>query len=132
MKCRECEKDKSDNEFFIPKSGYSNHRCKECESIRKQKYYQNNKDPYKERSKSSALKFKQFIEEYKSTRSCIKCGESDPCCLDFHHINPDDKKYKLPSLKRGYSIKTILNEISKCKILCSNCHRKLHANRFII
>ena len=67
-----------------------------------------------------------WLTEYKANQSC-KCGEKDPACLDFHHRNPDDKKFDISSaVKRGCSKGRILEEIAKCDVLCSNCHRKLH------
>ena len=58
-------------------------------------------------------------------KGCSKCKEIDPKCLDVHHLNPKDKKYhtyqmlKLPK-------SDFLAELSKCVILCANCHRKAH------
>lgn len=57
---------------------------------------------------------------------CVICGESEPVCLDFHHINPDEKKFTIGK-HRNKSKENLLLEISKCICLCANCHRKLHA-----
>ncbi len=45
---------------------------------------------------------------------------------DFHHLNGEEKDYAMASL-RMYSEKTMMKEVEKCAVLCSNCHRKLHA-----
>lgn len=26
---------------------------------------------------------------------CIVCGESEPVCIDFHHINPEEKEFTI-------------------------------------
>lgn len=65
------------------------------------------------------------INFIKENNCCQLCGESDISCLDFHHINPSDKKFSITD-GRNYGIREVLDEISKCAILCSNCHRKLH------
>ena len=58
--------------------------------------------------------------------SCVVCGESEPICIDFHHINPEEKEFTIGK-HRSRSREWILTEISKCVCLCANCHRKLHA-----
>ena len=70
---------------------------------------------------------KKWFDELKSTYYCIKCGENNPLCLDFHHRDPVEKKYELAYMGvRGYSKEKILAEIDKCDVLCANCHRKNH------
>ena len=57
---------------------------------------------------------------------CNDCGITfHKCAYDFHHINPSQKKFEIaPSLDRNWD--TILEEINKCIMLCSNCHRVRH------
>jgi hypothetical protein len=59
---------------------------------------------------------------------CSKCGyKKNLAALEFHHINPSEKKFKLDSRKLSNSNwNTILSELSKCKLLCSNCHAEEH------
>jgi len=68
----------------------------------------------------------QWMQEFKATKHCALCFENDSRCLEFHHTDPSNKSYAVARMMRGYSKKTILKEISKCIILCANCHRKLH------
>lgn len=66
--------------------------------------------------------------QYLMTHPCSKCGENNICCLDFHHINPDEKFKAISTLiNEGYEWNIIEQEISKTKIMCTNCHRKLTA-----
>jgi hypothetical protein len=44
--------------------------------------------------------------------------------LDFHHINPHEKDMVLH--KKDLSI-VVKAELDKCLVLCSNCHREVHA-----
>jgi hypothetical protein len=69
---------------------------------------------------------KAWLLAYKNKYPC-KCGEGDPACLDFHHV--DGKKEINVSLvtKRAWSIERLKAEVAKCVILCANCHRKEHA-----
>lgn len=58
---------------------------------------------------------------------CIFCGY-DRCsaALDFHHLVENQKKFGLSQngLTRSWA-KTKL-ELSKCILVCANCHREIH------
>jgi hypothetical protein len=61
-------------------------------------------------------------------RGCIKCPEKDIVCLDFHHWGPKkDIVGNLLAQRRPWE--EIREELEKCVVLCSNCHRKLHAGK---
>lgn len=45
--------------------------------------------------------------------------------LEFHHVDPNSKDFNLCN-KKTYSFESIKNEIDKCILLCSNCHREIH------
>ncbi|HEX5059944.1 MAG TPA: hypothetical protein VFV99_11325 [Kofleriaceae bacterium] len=66
--------------------------------------------------------------DFKSTKSCIKCGESAPECLHFHHRDPTEKEVDLSKIACSgqWSKKRILAEVAKCDVLCANCHMKHH------
>jgi hypothetical protein len=92
------------------------------------KWYKKNRDQIRTRIKTNKLKVKIWFKEYKKTLNCDRCPETDPVCLDFHHIDPSKKEIAISNAANsGWSIKRILKEISKCDILCANCHRKEHA-----
>ena len=59
---------------------------------------------------------------------CHDCGGTfHKCMYDFHHVNPLEKKFEIaPALDRNWN--TILEEVDKCVMLCSNCHRLRHYN----
>lgn len=68
-----------------------------------------------------------FVLVHKAERGCEKCGERHPACLSFHHMDGDTKEANIASLiGRGASWRRLLAEMSKCIVLCENCHRKLH------
>jgi hypothetical protein len=59
----------------------------------------------------------------------LKCeigGENHPACLDFHHINPEEKEFPVERFKQHLSWSKLKAEIAKYRVLCANCHRKLH------
>jgi len=60
--------------------------------------------------------------------NCVDCGLVDEVLdvYDFHHLDPKQKDFSFG--KRGSrSFDSIKAELSKCVLLCSNCHRKRHA-----
>lgn len=55
---------------------------------------------------------------------CADCnGKFDPCVMDFDHIDPSKKKANIGVLARRSDMKHLMEEISKCEIVCANCHR---------
>ena len=100
---------------------YSNAKNKE--------WYIRNRDSKRAKTKERLDKLKQWYSELKSKLRCEECGENHIACLDFHHKNPDDKENSVSLLMaNGVGKVKILEEIDKCIVLCSNCHRKLHFN----
>jgi len=72
---------------------------------------------------------KAKLDAIKAERGCERCGESDPICLDFHHIDQTNKKYTVARLYAGtWKWERLLAEIELCRVLCANCHRKEHRN----
>lgn len=57
----------------------------------------------------------------------IKLTESNYSIFDFHHTDPNTKEYSWSKL-RLFSDSRILEELSKCQLLCANCHRLVHSN----
>ncbi len=81
---------------------------------------------YKQKVKRMGLLIDWF-RQYKEDVSCIRCGESNSICLDFHHIDVSKKDHEISAMiGDGYSREWILAEIEKCIVLCANCHRKEH------
>ncbi len=57
---------------------------------------------------------------------CNKCkGVFDPICYDFHHVNPSEKEFTI-SENMLVGLERFQKEISKCILLCANCHRLEH------
>jgi len=87
---------------------------------------------------TETLKYrKAIIDRYKTSQGCCICGyNKHPSALCFDHLDGQEKHeevkngyskrssaggmYKLYSKK--YSTSEIIDEIKKCRIVCSNCH----------
>jgi len=82
-------------------------------------------------NKKRYLKFKSFIDAEKS-KPCVDCKiEFGPWVMQFDHRKPEDKKYTIADLlNRMRSMKLIVEEISKCDVVCANCHaERTHRQR---
>jgi len=65
---------------------------------------------------------KQRLKEIKEKAGCKDCGETNHIVLDFDHLS--NKKYNVSRMIHdGFSWAAIKKEISKCEVVCSNCHR---------
>ena len=51
-----------------------------------------------------------------------KCDEA----LEFHHLDPSQKEFGICSDGRTRSWDRIKEELSKCILVCANCHREIH------
>jgi hypothetical protein len=94
------------------------------------KWYQKNKTKFKKQVVELKKKHRQnvssWIQEYKQHCSCLFCGETEPVCLDFHHLSGTEKEFNISWNNQHVNILDVLKELEKCVVLCSNCHRKIH------
>lgn len=68
-----------------------------------------------------------WMRSIKSNNPCFVCKQKfNPVCMDFHHIERTTKKFIISECQ--YAFKTIVNEIKKCIVVCSNCHRLIEKN----
>jgi hypothetical protein len=80
-----------------------------------------------EQTKSSARKTKEYLARYlkeiKEKNPCMDCKVWYPYyVMDFDHVR--GRKHKnVAELIDTLSKKKIDEEIAKCEIVCSNCHR---------
>lgn len=114
MKCNKCGLNSSNKELYVPtyrKEGEYRNLCLSCHRLRSKKY----------RDKFRNLR-KEIIREAKNI-PCTDCNITYPYyVMEFDHIS-DDKKFTIGDGWFNSSLEDIQNEITKCEIVCSNCHR---------
>lgn len=64
---------------------------------------------------------------------CSECGYSGEnyASLHFHHRNPKDKSFGINESvirKKNVLVEEFYEEVSKCSVICANCHCKHHFN----
>ena len=72
-------------------------------------------------------KLREMAIQYKGGK-CIFCGY-DKCidALEFHHLDPKKKDFGISKDGLTRSWEKTKKEIDKCILICTNCHRELHA-----
>lgn len=115
-KCRYCGETKFIENFAVANQKneveiYRRWRCIKC---------------YSDLKKNRIYTLKDFLNDYKKTKCCERCGNKDFRILQFHHCEGDKKFNVSDGPRKGFSKERILEEIKKCDIYCSNCHIILH------
>jgi hypothetical protein len=129
--CSICKLEKSFNEFLWKnkQKGIKHYQCRECYKEIRKKSYNSNREYYLKKNVKKRIDNNEWFLQYKKNLKCLICGESEQVCLDFHHLDGDDKRIEVSKMRYStYSKEKIMKEIDKCVVLCSNCHRKVHAN----
>lgn len=79
---------------------------------------------HKVRNNKKAIREK--LIKIKRHEKCFYCGEEHPACLEFHHLITEQKETEICNMLSKYTEEEIMEEVKKCIVVCSNCHKKLH------
>ena len=83
-----------------------------------------NQDEQRKYQRELRHKNRQLVQRYKLWRRCDLCGYNRCApALEFHHLG---NKTRRVGQMLNCSKKRIKQEISKCTLLCANCHREQH------
>lgn len=88
-----------------------------CSKVCKNKFY------VKKRRKNLKIE----AVDYKGGK-CECCGYNS--CIDaleFHHLDPSEKDFGISKNGDTRSWIRVKEELDKCILVCSNCHREIHA-----
>ena len=139
--CKHGHKFPKDARWHVNAKGYKCRVCPECDRLRMQRKRANPEfkaneaakmrrhrvklgKVYLEQVRSDRRKKKEWLDSFKI--GCARCSETHIACLEFHHRNPAEKDFLLSVGVAKYSIARLQEEVAKCEVICSNCHRKLH------
>ena len=115
--------------------------CRDCRNKyhteHRKKEYDSDKRKLKRKATSKIERKKHQLAKidcivYKGSK-CAKCSimydGTNGMIFDFHHIDPSTKSYEI--LKKGKKdLDSQKEELDKCHLLCTNCHRKEHSDKF--
>lgn len=102
--------------------------CKQCSNVGYKKSRLKSGDKWKPARKALRELYAHRFVAWRNTQSCLLCNENESSCLDLHHVDPNVKDIEISKVYRAWSWERLQTEISKCVVLCSNCHRKVHVN----
>jgi hypothetical protein len=129
--CRPCRKDYM-KMWFKKHPNYWHEYYKKKPRKNTEQYYANNKEKVKHYATVRYYKNKKHMEEIMNDlkiNGCSICGYNNcTYSLEFHHVIPEDKNKKIKLTMNGlfrYNDMDIINELNKCILLCSNCHREI-------
>lgn len=130
--CSKCGKRKLVKSFYFrkkgPRSGQYYEKCKDCMKKRGRLYYHENQSRQLKLSLLRRAKYRKKIKDFlikAKNKPCMDCGKIYPhFVMDFDHRNSEDKKKDIARMVvGGWAIDKIKDEIKKCDLVCSNCHR---------
>ncbi len=102
-----------------------------CANCHIKKHFTTNAKPDEKLNVSEIRNHKRKLYfDFKKDSICKECGEDDYRVLQFHHRDPNNKRFTISTrISEGTSIKLLFEEIAKCDVFCANCHRKHHAKK---
>lgn len=95
--------------------------------LRKQenaKYYSENKEYHRARNANRKRVVQEFVKQYKESHPCADCNNLYPACvMDFDHLPQFEKTEGIAIMAKHTTLPRVMEEIAKCELVCSNCHR---------
>lgn len=103
--------------------------CKPCANARARKNYHKNRPEnalkINLRRNERLADVKQRVRVYKERNCCVDCGKYYAWYqMDFDHVRGEKVAEISKMLKDGVVEWKIWSEITKCDLLCANCHRE--------
>jgi hypothetical protein len=106
------------------KTGKRSGQCKSCMSELIKSHYEKNKKSYLENNTKRRLLVTSEIIKLKEASPCMDCKRHYPYyVMDFDHRDPSTKIDGIARLIRSDSLQAVLREVTKCDLVCANCHR---------
>jgi hypothetical protein len=86
-------------------------------------WYQKNKQKQRAKTKSKTDEKRQMLRDIKEKSGCVDCKVMYPYyVLHFDHLPEFKKTAGLAQMVAVANVAQILEEVSKCEVVCSNCH----------
>ena len=123
--CKRCFEYKAEDEFSRKTKTQLHSYCKSCVREHSKQHYRENSKSYQDRVDAKKSKLRKLVEELKTNKPCMDCKIIYPSyVLDFDHREDETKVAEISNLVNNGNLESLLEEIAKCDIVCSNCHRE--------
>lgn len=109
----------------------SKYLCKRCGETASENFYRcnNAKSKCKKCHTMEVHQYKRLMKAKAVEHlggKCVDCGITGSSWIfDFHHKDPNEKEWSWGHHKTS-NWKNLLKELTKCDLLCANCHRIRH------
>jgi len=132
--CNRCKETQPLENFSRKGKGRFQAYCKPCaREYGRNNYHKNREENAAKQKAAKKIRMdgiKADIRKLKESTPCMDCGEQYPYyCIDFDHVNGKKTTHISEMLQQGGARWKIFSEITKCEIVCANCHRKRTYNR---
>lgn len=124
-KCPRCKHNLNINKFSVCRVRYDGVQayCTSCMKLYRVESYHRSPKSYKIRAGRLRESIRELIREQKN-KPCMDCEIIYPYyVMEFDHTE-NNKEYIVSQLVSSGNISKIMTEISKCDVVCSNCHRE--------
>ncbi|MHB1422465.1 MAG: hypothetical protein ACYC3I_04560 [Gemmataceae bacterium] len=123
-RCARCRQTKPLSEFRRKGLNGLQPYCRPCQSEYHKEHYQKNKEAYFASARHRKKRLLAVLQAAKD-KLCADCGIKYPYyVMDFDHGDVRGIRGAMNRFIRSRSLKTALEEIAKCEVVCSNCHRE--------
>lgn len=116
------------DKFFV--NGHNGRKYQDPKQYKREWTKRNRESKTKYRRDKRRSRKSELIQ-YKGS-ICLDCGlkynGENGCVFDFHHLF--DKEFAVSGNVMEKSLENLKKELDKCEILCSNCHRQRHAEKY--
>lgn len=88
------------------------------------RHYYANKSKYLTRNQEYRKYINDFVRNIKEKTPCADCGLNYPYyVMDFDHLEKQSKSNIVSFLAKTGRIGALKQELTKCEVVCANCHR---------
>ena len=96
--------------------------CKPCRARWDAAHYPQVRERRLAHQRARAAETSAVVRELKN-RPCADCGGIfHPAAMAFDHLPGSIKRDDISNLARRYSVGRVRDELTKCELVCANCH----------
>ncbi len=126
--CSACKETKPIGEFWARRASKDglDHKCGNCAKKYHRDLYHNSEKRQKDIRRNNdthKAKLRGWRKEIYEGQGCVDCGNTDPRVFEFDHVRGEKEFDIATAFAKAYSMERITKEISKCDLVCANCHR---------
>jgi hypothetical protein len=107
--------------------------CRACKKVIDKEHNTRNPRRNYRRTREYSMRNRKWLQEFLKSKQCEweGCTVNDPDMLVFDHLNPAEKREHISIMVHSsFGLKSIREEVAKCRVLCANHHQKHTIQQF--